>query len=91
MKEAIGGLGITQIVIFFLLVFAAYISVSINMNKAYKVKNEIITDSQIGYQASRSAVNEISTISWKLFSIKLSTISPSSVGTSDLFSFCHTS
>lgn len=26
----------------------------------YKVKNEIITDSQIGYQASRSAVNEIS-------------------------------
>lgn len=26
----------------------------------YKVKNEIMTDSQIGYQASRSAVNEIS-------------------------------
>lgn len=43
MKEAVGGLGITQIVIVFLLVFAAYISISINMNKAQKVKDEVVS------------------------------------------------
>ena len=43
MREAVGGLGITQIVIFFLILFSGYLCVSINTNKAYKVKNEIIT------------------------------------------------
>ena len=43
MREAIGGLGLTQIVIFFLVDFAGYISISVNSNKAYKVKNEVIS------------------------------------------------
>ena len=43
MKEAVGGLGITQIVIFFLILFSAYIAISINMNRAEKVKNEVIS------------------------------------------------
>ncbi len=43
MREAVGGLGLTQIVIFFLILFSGYLCVSINTNKAYKVKNEIIT------------------------------------------------
>jgi hypothetical protein len=43
MREAVGGLGLTQIVIFFLVLFSGYLCVSINTNKAYKVKDEIIT------------------------------------------------
>ncbi len=43
MREAIGSLSITQIVIFFLILFSGFMSVSINVNKAYKVRNEIIT------------------------------------------------
>lgn len=60
MKEAIGGLGITQIVIFFLLVFAAYISVSINMNKAQKVKDEVISIIQKNNGLNEGARSQIS-------------------------------
>ena len=59
MKEAVGGLGITQIVIFFLLLFSAYISVSINMNKAYKVRNEIITIIQKNNGLDATAISQI--------------------------------
>jgi hypothetical protein len=43
MKEAVGGLGITQIVIFFLILFSGYLCLSINLNKAYKVKDQIVS------------------------------------------------
>ena len=42
MKEAIGGVSLFNIVIVFVLLFAGYISLSINYSKAYNVKNEII-------------------------------------------------
>ena len=42
MKEAVGGISLFNIVIVFVLLFAGYISMSINYSKAYNVKNEII-------------------------------------------------
>ena len=42
MREAIGGLGLFQIVIFFLALFSGYLCLSVNSSKAYKVKDEII-------------------------------------------------
>ncbi len=42
MKEAVGGISLFNIVIVFVLLFAGYISLSINYSKAYNVKNEII-------------------------------------------------
>ena len=42
MKEAIGGISLFNIVIVFVLLFAGYISLSINYSKAYNVKNEIL-------------------------------------------------
>ncbi len=42
MKEAISTYWITAIFITFIVLFTGYLCLSINMNKAYKVKNEII-------------------------------------------------
>lgn len=42
MKESIGGVTLFNIVIVFVLLFAGYISMSINYSKAYNVKNEIL-------------------------------------------------
>lgn len=42
MKEAVGGFSLFNIVIVFVLLFAGYVSLSINYSKAYNVKNEII-------------------------------------------------
>ena len=42
MKEAVGGISLFNIVIVFVLLFAGYISLSINYSKAYNVKNEIL-------------------------------------------------
>ena len=42
MKEAVGGFSLFNIVIVFVLLFAGYISMSINYSKAYNVKNEIL-------------------------------------------------
>lgn len=42
MKEAIGGISLFNIVIFFIVVFTGYISLSINYSKAYNVKNELL-------------------------------------------------
>lgn len=42
MKEAVGGFSLFNIVIVFVLIFAGYISLSINYSKAYNVKNEIL-------------------------------------------------
>ena len=59
MREAIGGLGLTQIVIFFLVVFAGYISISVNSNKAYKVKNEVISIIQKNNGFDETALEQI--------------------------------
>lgn len=42
MREAIGSYFLTGIVVTFVVLFTGYLCLSINMNKAYKVKNEII-------------------------------------------------
>ncbi len=42
MKEAIGGSWITIIVITFIVLFASFMSLSINWSKTYKVKDEIV-------------------------------------------------
>ncbi len=42
MRESIGGFTLFNIVIVFVLLFAGYISMSINYSKAYNVKNEIL-------------------------------------------------
>lgn len=42
MREAIGSYFLTTIFIIFIVLFTGYMCLSINMNKAYKVKNEII-------------------------------------------------
>lgn len=42
MKEAVGSYWLTGIVITFIVLFTGYMCLSINTNKAYKVKNEII-------------------------------------------------
>ena len=42
MKEAFGGYWLFVIVIFFLTVFSAFLALSVNYSRAYKVKDEII-------------------------------------------------
>lgn len=42
MRESIGGFTLFNIVIVFIIIFASYISLSINYSKAYNVKNEIL-------------------------------------------------
>ena len=42
MREAVGSYWLTMIVIVFIVLFTGYMCLSINMNKSYKVKNEII-------------------------------------------------
>ena len=42
MKESIGGVSLFNLVIFFVLLFAGYISYSLNYTKAYNVKNELV-------------------------------------------------
>lgn len=42
MREAVGSYFLTTIFIIFIVLFTGYMCLSINMNKAYKVKNEII-------------------------------------------------
>lgn len=44
MKEAIGGTWLFNIVIFFLLLFAGYMCLSINYSKAFNVKDKIINE-----------------------------------------------
>lgn len=42
MRESIGGTVITGIVIFFITIFSAFLAISVNYTKAFKVKNRII-------------------------------------------------
>lgn len=43
MREAIGGTWITQLVIIFMLIFVAFLALSLNYSKAFQVRNEILT------------------------------------------------
>lgn len=43
MKESIGILSLTNIVILFILLFTGYLCISLNQTKAYNVKNEVIS------------------------------------------------
>lgn len=60
MKEAIGGSWLFLIVIAFLSVFACFISVSVNMSKSYKVKDEIIFLIQKNRGMNSATLTEIS-------------------------------
>ncbi len=61
MREAIGGLGLFQIVIFFLALFSGYLCLSVNSSKAYKVKDEIINIIEKHNGIEESAIKEIQT------------------------------
>lgn len=43
MREAIGGTWLTQLVIVFMLIFVAFLALSLNYTKAFKMKNEVLT------------------------------------------------
>ncbi len=43
MREAIGGTWLTQLVIGFMLIFVAFLALSLNYTKAFKIKNELLT------------------------------------------------
>jgi hypothetical protein len=43
MREAIGGTWLTQLVIVFMFVFVAFLALSMNYSKAFKVKNETLS------------------------------------------------
>ncbi len=43
MREAIGGTWLTQLVIIFMLLFVAFLALSLNYTKAFKMKNEVLT------------------------------------------------
>ena len=43
MRQAIGSTWILQLVIIFMLIFVAFLALSINYTKAFRVKNELVT------------------------------------------------
>lgn len=43
MREAIGGTWLTQLIILFMLIFVAFLALSLNYTKAFKVKNELLS------------------------------------------------
>lgn len=43
MREAIGGTWLMQIIIIFMLTFVAFLALTLNFTKAYKIKNELLT------------------------------------------------
>lgn len=59
MREAIGSYWLTGIVITFIVLFTGYLCLSINMNKAYKVKNEIINIMQKNNGLDENALIQI--------------------------------
>lgn len=59
MKESVGALGLTNIVIVFIILFSGYLCVSINNTKAYNVKNEIINIIQKHNGVNESTLDEI--------------------------------
>ena len=61
MKEAIGGSWITMIVISFILLFASFMSLSINWSKTYKVKDEIVLAIERNNGVNPESLGQIST------------------------------
>ena len=59
MKEAVGSYWLTMLFITFILLFTGYMCLSINMNKAYKVKNEIINIIQKNNGLDDKALSQI--------------------------------
>ena len=43
MRQAIGTTWIMQLVIIFMLIFVAFLALTINYTKAFKIKNELVT------------------------------------------------
>ncbi len=43
MREAIGGTWIIQLVIIFMLIFVAFLALSLNYSKAFQIKNDMLT------------------------------------------------
>lgn len=43
MRQVVGGTWITQLVIVFMLIFVAFLALSINYTKAFQIKNEMLT------------------------------------------------
>ena len=61
MKEAIGGTSLFFIVIVIMSVFAIYISLSVNWNTAYKVKDEIVFYIEKNKGVNDNTIKEINT------------------------------
>jgi hypothetical protein len=59
MRDAIGSYWLTMIVIVFIVLFTGYMCLSINMNKSYKVKNEIINIIQKNNGINESTLEQI--------------------------------
>ena len=59
MREAIGSYWLTGIVITFIVLFTGYMCLSINMNKAHKVKNEVINIIQKNNGLDDNALDQI--------------------------------
>ena len=59
MKESIGILSLTNIVILFILVFTGYLCITLNQTKAYNVKNQVISIIQKNGGIDSQAVKEI--------------------------------
>ena len=59
MKEAVGSYFLTTIVVTFIILFTVYLCLSININKAYKVKNEIINIIQKNNGFDEEALQQI--------------------------------
>ena len=59
MKESVGILSLTNIVIFFILVFTGYLCITLNQTKAYNVKNQVISIIQKNGGIDSQAVTEI--------------------------------
>lgn len=60
MREAIGSYWLTMLFIIFIVLFTGYLCLSINMNKSYKVKNEIINIIQKNNGLNDSTIKQIS-------------------------------
>ena len=59
MREAVGSYFLTGLVVTFIVLFTGYLCLSINMNKAYKVKNEIINIIQKNNGLDEDALDQI--------------------------------
>ena len=59
MKEAIGGTWLFQIVIVFILLFAGYMCLTINHNKAFAIKSEIIESLSRNGGVNKSEITDI--------------------------------